>query len=330
MKFLNLLITCFLLVQCSIFAQQSSPKYVLVIHGGAGNINPENLPQQKADEFRKALQQVLITGDSILKSGGSCLDAVEACVRMMEDCPLFNAGKGAVFNAEGKNELDASIMDGKTGKAGAVAGVTTIKNPISAARAVMEKSQHVLLAGKGAEIFAKEQGLAIVSPEYFFTQDRYASYLKARQRADSLDASDHKHGTVGCVALDKYGNLAAGTSTGGMMMKKYGRVGDSPIIGAGTYADNNTCAVSATGHGEYFIRNVVAYDISALMKYKGLSLVDAANQVIMNKLKDQGGTGGVIAVDRNGNIAMPFNTTGMFRGYVTSEGDLKTAIFENE
>lgn len=330
MKFINLLIACYILVQCSIFAQQSSPKYVLVIHGGAGNINPENLPQQKADEFRKALRHVLITGDSILKSGGSCLDAVEACVRTMEDCPLFNAGKGAVFNAEGMNELDASIMDGKTGKAGAVAWITTIKNPISAARAVMEKSQHVLLAGKGAETFAKEQGLEIVSPEYFFTQERYDSYLKARQKADSLEAIDKKHGTVGCVALDKYGNLAAGTSTGGMMMKKYGRVGDSPIIGAGTYADNNTCAVSATGHGEYFIRNVVAYDISALMKYKGLSLFEAANLVIMNKLKDQGGTGGVIAVDRNGNIAMPFNTTGMFRGYVTSEGDLKTAIFENE
>jgi beta-aspartyl-peptidase (threonine type) len=218
-------------------------------------------------------------------------------------------------------------MDGKTGLAGAVAGVTTIRNPISAARAVMEKSAHVMLTGKGAETFAAEQGLEIVSPDYFFTQSRWDAYLKAKANADSISALDKKHGTVGCVALDRYGNLAAATSTGGMMLKKYGRVGDTPIIGAGTYADNNTCAVSATGYGEFFIRNVVAYDISALMKYKGISLINAANEVIMVKLKKQGGTGGIIAVDKNGNIAMPFNTAGMFRGFVKANGEMKVAMF---
>ncbi len=309
---------------------QLSEKYTLVIHGGAGNITLSNLPAEKASEFKVKLTEVLRNGDSILKAGGSSLDAVESCVRMMEDSPLFNAGQGAVFNAEGKNELDAAIMDGKTGMAGAVAGVTTIRNPISAARAVMEKSPHVILSGKGAEIFAAEQGLEIVSPAYFFTQSRWDAYLKAKANNDSLDVLDKKHGTVGCVALDKYGNLAAATSTGGMTFKKYGRIGDSPIIGAGTYADNNTCAVSATGHGEFFIRNVVAYDISALMKYKGLPLSEAAIEVVMVKLKNQGGTGGIIAVDKNGNIAMPFNTTGMFRGYVKAGGEMKVAIFGQE
>lgn len=309
---------------------QSSPTYTLVIHGGAGNITKENLPEEIAAQFEAKLTEVLKHGDSLLKAGGTSLDAVESCVRMMEDCPLFNAGKGAVFNAEGKNEMDAAIMDGKTGMAGAVAGVTTIRNPITAARAVMEKSEHVMMAGKGAETFAAEQGLTLVSPDYFFTQSRWNSYLKAKANADSIDALDKKHGTVGCVALDRYGNLAAATSTGGMMLKKYGRIGDSPIIGAGTYADNNTCAVSATGYGEFFIRNVVAYDISALMKYKNLPLAEAADQVIMIKLKNIGGTGGIIAVDKKGNIAMPFNTTGMFRGYVKADGEMKVAIFGEE
>lgn len=309
---------------------QTTGKYALAIHGGAGNITPANLPAEKASEFKAKLTEVLRQGDSILKAGGTSLDAVESCVRMMEDCPLFNAGKGAVFNAEGKNELDAAIMDGKTGLAGAVAGVTTIRNPITAARAVMEKSEHVMLAGKGAETFAAEQGMIIVSPDYFFTQSRWDAYLKAKANADSIDAMDKKHGTVGCVALDKYGNLAAATSTGGMMLKKYGRIGDSPVIGAGTYADNTTCAVSATGHGEFFIRNVVAYDISAIMKYKGSTLAEAANEVIMIKLKTQGGTGGIIAVDKNGNIAMPFNTSGMFRGFVKSGVAMKVAMFGEE
>ena len=306
---------------------QSIGKYALVIHGGAGNITRANLPAETAAQFEAKLTDVLRHGDSILKAGGTSLDAVESCVCMMEDCPLFNAGKGAVFNAEGKNELDAAIMDGKTGMAGAVAGVTTIRNPIIAARAVMEKSEHVMLTGKGAETFAAEHGLIIVSPDYFFTQSRWDAYLKAKANNDSLSAMDKKHGTVGCVALDKYGNLAAATSTGGMTLKKYGRVGDTPIIGAGTYADNNTCAVSATGHGEFFIRNVVAYDISALMKYKELSLSEATNEIIMIKLKNMGGDGGIIAVDKNGNIAMPFNTAGMFRGFIKSDGEIKVAMF---
>jgi len=308
-------------------SSQSTGTYTLVIHGGAGNITPANLSVEKASQFEAKLKEVLKHGDSILKAGGTSLDAVESCIRMMEDCPLFNAGKGAVFNAEGRNELDAAIMDGKTGMAGAVAGVTTIRNPITAARAVMEKSEHVMLTGKGAETFAAEQGIEIVSPDYFFTQQRWNDYLKVKNRLDSINNVDKKHGTVGCVALDKYGNLAAGTSTGGMTYKKYGRVGDTPVIGAGTYADNNTCAVSATGHGEFFIRNVVAYDISALMKYKSLSIVDAANEVVMIKLKKQGGTGGIIAVDNKGNIAMPFNTTGMFRGFIKSGGEMKVAMF---
>lgn len=317
------------LASVQIFSQNLVPKsnYTLVIHGGAGNITPANLPSDMAAQFQAKLNEVLKHGDSILKSGGTSLDAVEACVRMLEDCPLFNAGKGAVFNSEGKNELDAAIMDGKTGLAGAVAGVTTIRNPISAARAVMEKSQHVLLTGKGAETFATEQGLEIVSPEYFFTESRWNAYLKAKANNDSVDALDKKHGTVGCVALDIYGNLAAATSTGGMTYKKYGRVGDAPIIGAGTYADNSTCAVSATGHGEFFIRNVVAYDISAIMKYKGLPITEAAEVVIMHKLKQKGGAGGIIGVDKKGNVAMTFNTTGMFRGYIKAGGDTKVAIF---
>ena len=309
---------------------QTSGNYTLVIHGGAGNITPANLPTEKASEFKAKLTEVLKHGDSILKAGGKSLDAVESCVRMMEDCPLFNAGKGSVFNAEGKNEMDAAIMDGETGLAGAVAGVTTIRNPITAARAVMGKSNHVMLSGKGAETFASEQGLEIVSPDYFFTQSRWDAYLKAKANADSMDNMDKKHGTVGCVAVDKYGNLAAATSTGGMTLKKYGRIGDTPVIGAGTYADNNTCAVSATGHGEFFIRNVVAYDVAAIMKYKGSTLAEAANEVVMIKLKNQGGIGGIIAVDKNGNIAMPFNTSGMFRGFVKSDGEIKVKMFSEK
>jgi beta-aspartyl-peptidase (threonine type) len=313
----------------NVFSQalQQKKDYALVIHGGAGNITQANLPAEKAKQFEDKLTEVLKHGDSILKAGGTSLDAVESCVRMMEDCPLFNAGKGSVFNAEGKNEMDAAIMDGKTGQAGAVAGVTIIRNPITAARAVMEKSNHVMLSGKGAETFAAEQGLTIVSPDYFFTQSRWDAYLKAKANNDSIENMDKKHGTVGCVAVDKYGNLAAATSTGGMTYKKYGRIGDTPVIGAGTYADNNTCAVSATGHGEFFIRNVVAYDIAAIMKYKSSTLAEAATEVVMIKLKKQGGIGGIIAVDKNGNIAMPFNTSGMFRGYVKAGGERMVGMF---
>ncbi|HEX7411375.1 MAG TPA: isoaspartyl peptidase/L-asparaginase [Bacteroidales bacterium] len=318
-KVLLLTSLAFLLVWCPAVAQQGRVEYAIVIHGGAGNILKESMPAPIEKMYRDSLEKALRIGDSILRNGGSSLDAVEACIRMLEDCPLFNAGKGAVFNAEGKNELDASIMNGNNHMAGSVAGITTVRHPISAARAVMEKSPHVMLTGKGAEQFAADQSLELVDPSWFFTQQRWDDYLKVRAHADSIAAAG-EHGTVGCVALDKYGNLAAGTSTGGMLMKKYGRVGDSPIIGAGTYADNESCAVSATGHGEYFIRNVVAYDISALMKYKGMTLQEAASFVINRKLKEQGGMGGVICLDRNGNLAMPFNTAGMFRGWLKSEG----------
>jgi L-asparaginase / beta-aspartyl-peptidase len=294
-------------------------KWVLVIHGGAGGRSPMTEEQWK--KYEAKLREALKTGSKILENHGSAMDAVEAAIRTLEDSPLFNAGKGAVFTAEGKNEMDASIMDGKTLKAGAVASVTTIRNPISAARAVMEKSPHVLLIGKGAEIFAQNQGLQIVDPSYFYTKERWDDLQKARemQKSHTVDTAG-KHGTVGAVALDESGNLAAGTSTGGMTNKMKGRVGDSPIIGAGTYANNATCAISCTGHGEYFIRNVVAYDISALMAYKGLSLEEATNYEVMEKLKVAGGDGGLIAVDKNGNIAMPFNTQMMFRGFISSEG----------
>lgn len=325
--------TCFLAVLLLINLvnkAQTSGSYTLVIHGGAGNITKSSIAPEMAAKFEEKLTEVLTLGDSILKAGGTSLDAVETCVRLMEDCPLFNAGKGAVFNADGKNELDAAIMDGKTGLAGAVAGVTTIKNPISAARAVMEKSNHVMLMGNGAELFAAENGIEMVLSEYFYTPSRWDAYLKAKEKHDSIDALDRKHGTVGCVAVDKYGNLAAATSTGGMTYKKYGRVGDSPIVGAGTYADNKTCAVSATGHGEFFIRNLVAYDIAALMKYKGLSVSEAAEVVVMHKLKKQGGSGGIIAVDRKGNVAMPFNTEGMFRGYVNQGMKPEVAVFKED
>lgn len=301
-------------------------KYVIVIHGGAGVIEKRLMTPERAKLYHDKLQQVIDSGELILKRGGTALDAVTKCITIMEDSPLFNAGKGSVFNERGQNEMDASIMDGKNLMAGAVANVHTIKNPILAARAVMEHTPHVLLISKGAEIFAKNQGLQMEDSSYFFTERRWKSYLKVKAKM----AQGEKHGTVGAVALDKYGNLAAGTSTGGMTYKMYGRVGDSPIIGAGTYADDATCAVSCTGHGEYFIRNVVAYDIGALMKYSGLSLKEAANYVILVKLKKQGGAGGIIAVDRTGNFTMTFNTPGMFRAYATSEGFHGVGMYSDE
>ncbi len=308
--------------------QSRQLQYVLVVHGGAGNITKNNLSDSTA--YKEKLKEALEKGSDTLKKGGTSLDAVVVVIKILEDSPLFNAGKGAVFNSEGKNELDAAIMDGKTLKAGAVAGVTTIKNPIVAARAVMEKSIHVMLTNAGADKFAKEQGLDIVEPSYFFDQKRWEQYLKNKDKSDIDDTNPvlNKYGTVGVVALDIYGNLAAGTSTGGLSNKKYGRVGDSPIIGAGTYANNKTCAVSCTGTGEYFIRNVVAYDISALMEYKGWSVQKATKYVINEKLKSQGGDGGLIALDSKGNFAMPFNTAGMFRGYANSDGELKVMLFK--
>ena len=291
--------------------------FAIAIHGGAGTITRKNMTPEKESGYRSKLEEALNTGYSILEKGGLSLDAVEATIRIMEDSELFNAGKGAVFTNAGTNELDASIMDGSNLKAGAVAGVKTVKNPISAARKVMEETWHVMLSGDGADLFAKEQNLEIVDPIYFYTQRRWDSLKKIQSE---------KHGTVGCVALDKNGNLAAGTSTGGLTNKKWGRIGDSPIIGAGTYANNKTCAVSGTGQGEYFIRGNVAYDISAIMEYENLSVGKAARKVI-SKLSDLGGEGGVIAVDSHGNISMPFNTAGMYRGFRKSNSPAKILIY---
>jgi beta-aspartyl-peptidase (threonine type) len=296
--------------------------WAIVVHGGAGVITRARLSPEAEAEYRVMMQAAIDTGSAILARGGSSLDAVEHAIWVLENSPLFNAGKGAVFTHEGRNELDAAIMDGSNMAAGAVAGVTDIRNPISAARKVMEASPHVLLTGKGASEFAAEQGLEIVDPSYFYTDARYRELQRALEK--------DKHGTVGCVALDMNGDLAAGTSTGGMTDKRYNRVGDAPIIGAGTYARNQTCAVSATGHGEYFIRYTVAHDISALMEYKGLSLDSAARLVVKDKLVKAGGTGGVITVDGRGNISMPFNTEGMYRGYRTSDGKSAIYIFADE
>ncbi|HCM59918.1 MAG TPA: beta-aspartyl-peptidase, partial [Bacteroidales bacterium] len=273
-------------------------------------------------EYRRVMQAVIDSGAAVLSAGGSALDAVERAIRMMEDSPLFNAGKGAVFTHEGRNELDAAVMDGSSLAAGAVAGVTDIRNPITAARAVMEQSPHVMLTGKGASEFAAEKGLEIVDPSYFREESRFRELQRALEK--------EKHGTVGCVALDMNGDLAAGTSTGGMTNKRYNRIGDVPVIGAGTYANNATCAVSATGHGEFFIRYTVAHDISALMDYKGLSLDEAARVVVHDKLVKAGGTGGIVSVDRKGNVSMPFNTEGMYRGYRTSGGKTGIFIFSDE
>jgi len=320
-------------------AQTGNRDVVLVIHGGAGTILKSQMSPEKEKAYTAALNRALDKGYAILEKGGSALDAVEQAVRVLEDDSLFNAGKGAVFTNEGKNELDAAIMDGKTLKAGSVAGVTTIRNPITAARTVMDKSVHVLLTGKGAEQFAAEQGLEIVDPSYFFTESRWRGLQKAKRMdsvqekaADSLKKTSYselyetpsgwagKYGTVGAVALDKNGNLAAATSTGGMTNKKYGRVGDAPIIGAGTYADNKTVAISCTGWGEYFIRLVMAKSISDRMEYGNMTLQKASEEMVMQRLPALGGDGGLIAVDKNGNIAMPFCTEGMYRGYIRQKG----------
>jgi beta-aspartyl-peptidase (threonine type) len=297
-----------------------SQAWAIVIHGGAGPMTAAALDTGLQKQYREALTIALHTGKKVLEEGGTALDAVEITIRVMEDNPLFNAGKGAVFTHEGKNELDAAIMDGSSLAAGAVAGVTDIKNPISAARMVMTRSPHVLLTGAGASQFAKEQGLEIVPPSYFFTQRRWNDLQEILKK--------EKNGTVGCCALDRHGNLAAGTSTGGMDNKRYNRIGDTPIIGAGTYANNSTCAISATGHGEYFIRWTVAHDISALMEYKGMSIQDAADLVVNKKLVKAGGSGGVIGLDRKGNIAMPFNSAGMFRAFSTADGKEAVLIFK--
>lgn len=313
----------------------------IVVHGGAGWINRESVSEKQANEVREVLNQALQTGYGIMAEGGSSMDAVEATIRILEDSPLFNAGKGAVFTHEETNELDASIMEGKTLNAGAIAGVKRIKNPISAARAVMEESPHVMLSGDGAEIFAGNQGLELVDPSYFKTKkswDRIQNILKEENERRKEDRGDNgriisdefKYGTVGCVALDAEGNLAAGTSTGGMTNKQYGRIGDSPVIGAGTYANNNTCGISCTGHGEYFIRYAVAHDISAMMEYAGLPLEDAAYQVVHEKLKAAGGVGGIIGIDKEGNVAMVFNSEGMYRGYMRQGENAVVKVYGDE
>ena len=298
---------------------ETQSNFAIAIHGGAGTITRENMTAEKELAYRFKLAEALDTGYTILKNGGTSLDAVEVTIRVMEDSELFNAGKGAVFTNAGTNELDASIMDGSNLMAGAVAGVKTVKNPISAARKVMEETWHVMLSGDGADKFAQEQNLEVVDPIYFYTQRRWDSLKKTQAK---------KHGTVGCVALDKHGNLAAGTSTGGLTNKQWGRIGDSPIIGAGTYANNQTCAVSGTGQGEYFIRGNVAYDISAMMEYENTTVGEAARKVI-GKLFERGGEGGIIAMDSNGNISMPFNTAGMYRGFRKDGSPAKIFIYKN-
>lgn len=316
----------------SVLAQQTRP--VIVIHGGAGVIRKSDMTPEKEQAYRQKLQEALEVGYAILEKGGSSLDAVEKTIQVLEESPLFNAGRGCVLTNEGKPELDASIMDGKTLQAGAVAGVDEIKSPIQAARAVMEQSEHVMMIGSGAERFAKSKGLEMVKPSYFITEKRSEQLKNIKKKEKNKDAKsfedtypDRKYGTVGCVALDKNGNIAAGTSTGGMMNKRYGRVGDAPIIGAGTYADNQGCGVSATGHGEFFIRSVVAFRVNALMQMQKMSLKEAAQETI-NFMGKLGGTGGIIALDRQGNIAMPFNTEGMYRGYIDTNKKMEIQMYK--
>lgn len=312
-------------------------EFAIVIHGGAGYQTRNSISLELDSLVRNKLTEAIKVGHTILKNGGSSLDAVEKTIHVLENSPLFNAGKGAVFTHRETNEMDASIMNGTTLDAGAVAGVTEVKNPISAARKVMENSPHVLLSGKGANQFAQEQGIEIVDPSYFYTEDNLNRVKKIKAESLKKTASlllkkypDYKFGTVGCVALDKNGNIAAGTSTGGMTNKKWNRIGDSPIIGAGTYANNNTCGVSSTGHGEYFIRAAVAHDISAQIEYKKVSLKEATENVIQQKLTALKGDGGIIAIDKYGNIQMEFNTPGMYRASINQKGEIYTGIYKDE
>ena len=303
-------------------------KYAIVIHGGAGVMSKDKMDEEARANYKAKLNEALELGEQMLKDGAAATDVVVKVINVMENSPLFNAGKGAVFTHDGVNELDASIMEGETMKAGAVAGVQDIKNPINAAREVMDNSEHVMLSGKGASEFAKQQGLEIVPNKYFYTERRYQSLQSLLKRERERTQKDNT-GTVGCAVLDTHGNLCAGTSTGGMTNKKFGRIGDSPIIGAGTYANNKTCAVSCTGHGEYYIRLGFARDISAMIEYQNLGVTNACKKEI-DKLSELEGTGGVIGVDADGNIAMEFNTSGMFRGYIKSSGEKEIAIFKNE
>ncbi len=300
-------------------------RYSIAIHGGAGTLVKGLMTPEKESEYKTALENALEAGYAVLEKGGSAIDAVTASVNILEDSPLFNAGRGSVFTNQGTHEMDAAIMDGKTLEAGSVSLITGIRNPISLARDVMEKSDHVFLAGEGAMRFARSLDYKLETPEYFYDELRYQQWQEIKDsdtfQLDHSDKKDSKFGTVGAVACDKEGNIAAATSTGGMTNKRWGRVGDSPMIGAGNYANNETCAVSCTGSGEFFIRGVVAYDVSCLMEYKGMSVADAASEVINKRILKIGGDGGLIAVDAKGNIAMPFNTEGMYRAFKSSSSD---------
>ena len=315
----------------------SAEKIALAIHGGAGTITPEKMTPEKEKAIRATLKSSLEAGYEVLQQGGSSLDAVIKSVEILEDSPLFNAGIGAVYTHDETHELDASIMVGDTLEAGAVSGVKRVKNPLALARVVMEYSPHVMLSGTGAEEFAKLQGIELVDNKIFNTPFRLNALRRAQIKTSMLDnptnldrlETNYKVGTVGAVALDKMGVISAGTSTGGMTNKRFGRIGDAPIIGAGTYADNNSCAISATGHGEYFIRYNVAADICARVKYQDKTIVEAGDVVINQVLKEAGGTGGVIIVDREGNISMPFNTSGMYRGSIDADGKVTVAIYKD-
>ena len=331
---------CLLLAVCFSVFLYSQKKYVVIIHGGAGTILKKDMSPELEEQYRAKLKEALTKSYQKIKEGKSSLEAVEAAIVVMEDSPLFNAGKGAVFTNDGRNELDASIMYGKDKSAGAVAGVTVVKNPIKAALAVMQKSEHVMMVGKGAEQFAKKEGLEIVSPKYFWTEKRWDALQKVKKaelNANQPNAMnnihypsnywvDRKFGTVGCVALDKDGNISAGTSTGGMTNKKYGRVGDSPIIGAGTYADKNV-GISGTGWGEFYIRTSAARTIAAKYEYQNKD-VKTATEEVMLEIEKLGGDGGMIALDKNGNVAMTFNTEGMYRGTVTEDGEINIEIYK--
>ncbi|WP_286272797.1 isoaspartyl peptidase/L-asparaginase family protein [Thalassotalea hakodatensis] len=322
---------------------EEEAKFAIAIHGGAGAISQKKMTPKVRAQYDAKLTEAVNTGYALLEKGASSEQAIIAAIQIMEESPLFNAGKGAVYTYDEHHELDASIMDGKTLNAGAVSGVKTVKSPIALAQSVMNNSVHVMLSGEGAEAFAKQENLALVENQYFNTERRYKSLLRAKKKLQqkaqelkdyqaahqTLDV-EYKVGTVGAVALDKNGNLAAGTSTGGMTAKRFGRIGDAPIIGAGTYANNNSCAVSATGHGEYFIRYHVAADICARMEYQNISVEQAADTVINKVLVKAGGTGGVIVIDKHGNITMPFNTEGMYRASRASTGETNVAIFRNE
>ncbi len=311
-------------------------KFAIAIHGGAGTILRSLMTAEKEAAYTKGLSDAIRAGNSILESGGSSLDAVETAVKSMEDFPLFNAGLGAVFTNKGTHEMDASIMDGNTLEAGAVSGISLAKNPVSLARAVKEKSGHVFLCGSEAEAFGKTVGIAFQDESYFYTEERYKQWQAIKDsdtyqldHSDKTETGERKFGTVGAVALDIHGNIAAATSTGGMTNKRFGRIGDSPIIGAGTYANNRTCAISCTGHGEFFIRAVVAYDISCLMEYKGYSLKQACDYVVKDKLVKFGGEGGLVAIDAMGNIELPFNSEGMYRAWSVEGEALNVKIYED-